>query len=79
MLAVGIRITLRAVALTAVALSLAFGGEGVLTPHGLVGGAEFTILPDTTAIVLAVVIPVIRLTIAFSWWFRAGKFAIPGV
>jgi cytochrome o ubiquinol oxidase subunit 2 len=71
--AVGIRITLRSVALTAVGLPLASCGEGVLAPHGPIGGAELTILFDATAIMLAVVIPVILLTIAFAWWFRAGN------
>ena len=45
--------------------------EGVLDPHGPVGKAERVILYDSTAIMLAVVIPVIVLTLAFAWWFRA--------
>jgi cytochrome o ubiquinol oxidase subunit 2 len=45
----------------------------VLAPHGPVGGAELTILFNATAIMLAVVIPVILLTVAFAWWFRAGN------
>ena len=45
--------------------------EGVLDPHGPVGKAERVILFDSTAIMLAVVIPVIVLTLAFAWWFRA--------
>jgi cytochrome o ubiquinol oxidase subunit 2 len=71
--AVGTRIILRGVALTAVGLSLASCGEGVLAPRGPIGSAELTILFDATAIMLAVVIPVILLTIAFAWWFRAGN------
>jgi cytochrome o ubiquinol oxidase subunit II len=47
--------------------------EGVLDPHGPVGQAERVILGDATAIMLAVVIPVIILTLAFAWWFRAGN------
>jgi cytochrome o ubiquinol oxidase subunit 2 len=47
--------------------------EGVLDPHGPVGLAERVILLDATAIMLAVVIPVIVLTLAFAWWFRAGN------
>jgi cytochrome o ubiquinol oxidase subunit II len=47
--------------------------EGVLDPHGPVGQAERVILYDATAIMLAVVIPVIILTLAFAWWFRAGN------
>jgi cytochrome o ubiquinol oxidase subunit 2 len=45
--------------------------EGVLDPHGPVGKAERVILFDATAIMLAVVIPVIVLTLVFAWWFRA--------
>jgi cytochrome o ubiquinol oxidase subunit 2 len=47
--------------------------EGVLDPHGPVGLSERVILFDATAIMLAVVIPVIVLTLAFAWWFRAGN------
>jgi cytochrome o ubiquinol oxidase subunit II len=47
--------------------------EGVLDPHGPVGQSERVILLDATAIMLAVVIPVIVLTLAFAWWFRAGN------
>jgi cytochrome o ubiquinol oxidase subunit II len=47
--------------------------EGVLDPHGPVGQAERVILGDATAIMLAVVIPVILLTLAFAWWFRSGN------
>ena len=70
---VGTRIVLRAAALTAVGLPLAGCGEGVLAPRGPIGGAELTILLDATAIMLAVVIPVILLTAAFAWWFRADN------
>jgi cytochrome o ubiquinol oxidase subunit 2 len=66
-------IILRGVGLTAVGLPLASCGEGVLAPHGPIGGAELTILYDATAIMLAVVVPVILLTLAFAWWFRAGN------
>jgi cytochrome o ubiquinol oxidase subunit 2 len=47
--------------------------EGVLAPKGAIGQAERTILFDATAIMLAVVIPVIILTLAFAWWYRAGN------
>jgi cytochrome o ubiquinol oxidase subunit II len=52
---------------------LASCGEGVLDPRGPVGQAERVILYDATAIMLAVVVPVIILTLAFAWWFRAGN------
>jgi cytochrome o ubiquinol oxidase subunit II len=54
-------------------LLLASCREGPLDPHGPVGGAERVILYDATAIMLAVVIPVILLTLIFTWWFRAGN------
>jgi len=52
---------------------LASCGQGVLDPHGPVGQAERIILSDATAIMLAVVGPVIALTLIFAWWFRAGN------
>ena len=47
--------------------------RGVLDPAGPIGAAERVILADATAIMLAVIIPVIILTLAFAWWFRAGN------
>lgn len=47
--------------------------HGVLDPHGPVAAAQRTILLDATVIMLAVVVPVIVLTLAFAWWFRAGN------
>ena len=54
-------------------LVLASCREGVLDPHGPVGQAERVILGDATAIMLAVVIPVIVLTLVFAWWFRSSN------
>jgi cytochrome o ubiquinol oxidase subunit 2 len=62
---------LRAILVTSAALLMASCNEGVLDPHGPVGKAERVILYDSTAIMLAVIIPVIVLTLAFAWWFRA--------
>ena len=62
---------LRAIAMTGAAMLLASCHEGVLDPHGPVGKAERVILYNATVIMLAVVIPVILLTLAFAWWFRA--------
>ena len=47
--------------------------KGVLDPHGPVGAAERLMLYDATVIMLAVVIPVILLTLGFAWWFRSGN------
>jgi cytochrome o ubiquinol oxidase subunit II len=62
---------LRAISMTSTALMMASCNEGVLDPHGPVGKAERVILYDATAIMLAVIIPVIVLTLVFAWWFRA--------
>jgi cytochrome o ubiquinol oxidase subunit 2 len=64
-------IWLRAIPITSAAMLMASCHEGVLDPHGPVGKAERVILFDSTAIMLAVVIPVIVLTLVFAWWFRA--------
>jgi cytochrome o ubiquinol oxidase subunit 2 len=63
----------RVVGLLGTGAMLASCREGVLDPHGPVGEAERLILYDATAIMLAVVVPVIILTLAFAWWFRAGN------
>jgi cytochrome o ubiquinol oxidase subunit II len=62
---------LRAISMTSATMLMASCNEGVLDPHGPVGKAERIILYDSTAIMLAVVIPVIVLTLVFAWWFRA--------
>jgi cytochrome o ubiquinol oxidase subunit II len=48
-------------------------GEGVLDPQGPVASAERLILLNATAIMLVVVVPVIILTLAFAWWYRASN------
>jgi cytochrome o ubiquinol oxidase subunit II len=45
----------------------------VLDPKGPIGIAEKTILIDSLAIMLAIVIPTIAATFAFAWWFRASN------
>jgi cytochrome o ubiquinol oxidase subunit 2 len=47
--------------------------QGVLDPQGLVAAAERLILINATAIMLVVVVPVIVLTLAFAWWYRASN------
>src|ERR1700681_4619250 len=46
---------------------------GVLDPQGVVGIAERTILIDSLAIMLAIVVPTIAATLGFAWWFRAAN------
>ena len=45
----------------------------VLDPQGIVGIADKTILIDSLAIMLAIVVPTIAATLAFAWWFRASN------
>jgi cytochrome o ubiquinol oxidase subunit 2 len=45
----------------------------ILDPQGSVGIAEKTILIDSLAIMLAIVVPTIAATFAFAWWFRAAN------
>jgi cytochrome o ubiquinol oxidase subunit II len=46
---------------------------GVLDAQGPVAAAERLILINATAIMLVVVLPVILLTLAFTWWYRASN------
>ena len=45
----------------------------VLDPQGVIGQAEKTILINSLAIMLAIVVPTIAATFAFAWWFRASN------
>ena len=45
----------------------------VLDPQGVIGQAQKTILIDSLAIMLAIVVPTIAATLAFAWWFRASN------
>ena len=47
--------------------------RGVLDPRGPVGAAERLILLNAIGIMLVVVVPVISLTLAFAWWYRASN------
>src|SRR5579863_1171691 len=60
-------------ALVAFAPADACRGAGVLDPQGPIAGAERLILLNATAIMLVVVVPVIVLTLAFAWWYRASN------
>jgi cytochrome o ubiquinol oxidase subunit 2 len=54
-------------------IALAACQPAVLDPRGVVGIADRTILLDSLAIMLAIVIPTIAATFAFAWWFRASN------
>src|ERR1700704_250226 len=45
----------------------------VLDPKGVIGITEKTILIDSLAIMLAIVVPTIAATLGFAWWFRASN------
>jgi cytochrome o ubiquinol oxidase subunit 2 len=45
----------------------------VLNPAGPIGLAEKTILVDSIAIMLAIVLPTMAAIIGFAWWFRASN------
>ncbi len=47
--------------------------NGVLDPQGPIAAAERTILLNATVIMLAVIVPVILLTLGFAWWFRSSN------
>ena len=59
----------------AAALTLLLAGcnRGILDPVGPVAAAEKTILINSTAIMLAIIIPTMIATVAFAWWFRRGN------
>ncbi len=61
------------IALTLAGLALGGCGRGVLDPQGPVAAAEKTILLNSLAIMLAIVVPTILTTLAFAWWFRSGN------
>jgi len=63
----------RAFPATAFLLLLSGCNRGVLDPVGPVGSAEKTILINSTAIMLAIVIPTMIATIGVAWWFRRGN------
>jgi cytochrome o ubiquinol oxidase subunit II len=53
--------------------ALSSHAAGVLDPRGPVSSAERLILLNATGIMLVVVLPVIALTLAFAWWYRASN------
>ena len=63
----------RAIAVAAVGMPLSACNRGILDPVGPIGQAEKTILINSTAIMLAIIIPTMIATVAFAWWFRRGN------
>ena len=54
-------------------IPLAGCNRGIMDPVGPVGSAEKLILINSTAIMLAIVVPTMIATIAIAWWFRRGN------
>lgn len=54
-------------------MALAGCKEGILAAAGPIADAERIILLDSVAIMLAIVVPTILVTLAFAWWFRASN------
>jgi cytochrome o ubiquinol oxidase subunit 2 len=54
-------------------LGLASCQAAVLDPQGPVGLADRTILIDSLAIMLAIVLPTMAATLGFAWWFRSSN------
>jgi len=46
---------------------------GVTDPKGPIAAGNLTLLIDSMAIMLAIVVPTIVATIVFAWWFRASN------
>ena len=46
---------------------------GVLDPRGPVAANELQLLQNATLVMLALIVPIIVLTLVFAWWFRAGN------
>lgn len=54
-------------------LALAACQTGVLDPKGPIGEANKTILIDSLAIMLAIVLPTIAATLVCAWWYRSSN------
>ena len=63
----------RAIAPLAALVALAGCTGGVLDPKGPIGVGNSTLMLDSLAIMLAIVVPTILATVAFAWWFRASN------
>src|SRR5689334_11690946 len=63
----------RFVAATAFGFLLSSCNRGILDPVGPVGAAEKQILINSTAIMLAIIIPTMIATIGVAFWFRRGN------
>jgi cytochrome o ubiquinol oxidase subunit 2 len=65
------RAAARRIAALVAPIALTACHAAVLDPRGVIGLADRTILIDSLAIMLAIVVPTIAATLGFAWWFRA--------
>ena len=63
----------RRLGLAALALLTAGCNRGILDPVGPVAAQEKQLLINSTAIMLAIIIPTMIATVAFAFWFRRGN------
>jgi cytochrome o ubiquinol oxidase subunit 2 len=63
----------RTIAVAAASLALSGCNRGILDPVGPIAAQEKQILINSTAIMLAIIIPTMIATVAFAWWFRRGN------
>jgi cytochrome o ubiquinol oxidase subunit 2 len=66
-------VTARACIPIAALLLLSGCNRGILDPVGPVAGAEKQILINSTANMLAIIIPTMIATVSVAWWFRRGN------
>ena len=64
---------IRRAGIAAVSILTAACNRGVLDPVGPIAAQEKQLLINSTAIMLAIIIPTMIATVAFAWWFRAGN------
>ena len=64
---------MKRIAIAAGSLLASGCNRGILDPAGPVGSAEKQILINSTAIMLAIIIPTMIATVGFAWWFRRGN------
>lgn len=64
---------IRPAALLTAALATSACAPALLDPAGPVAAGEKTLLVNSLAVMLGIVVPVILATIVFAWWFRASN------
>src|SRR3569833_2447804 len=64
---------MKRIAIAATSLLLSGCNRGILDPVGPVASAEKQILINSTAIMLAIIIPTMIATVAIAFWFRRGN------